>query len=262
VEFVSLERALVAPKFCISDPVKESRALHLHVAFQAVDEFERRRRHHHNGENNPSPLASSSSSSAAAISSDQLHEVVALAREFWTNLDVVGVGKGNASNGSFSMEESAEAAEEEEPAEIVLKTLGEREQGLNEERGAGCSSVNSSIDGMAAAAAATGVILGNTQAGPSSFRKKIDIDEEFVRLLAQGAHVELSPVAAVTGGIAAQEAMKVPFSFSYVQPRGAAIHLSISDDESLFWPTAGVSNMFVAVMMVLTSNQSSTSMGF
>lgn len=263
VEFMSLERALVAPKFCVSDPVKESRALHLHVAFQAVDEFERRRRHHHhNGENNPSPLASSSSSSAAAISSDQLHEVVALAREIWTNLDVVGVGKGNASNGSFSMEESAEAAEEEEPAEVVLKTLGEREQGLNEERGAGCSGVNSSIDGMAAAAAATGVILGNTQAGPSSFRKKIDIDEEFVRLLAQGAHVELCPVAAVTGGIAAQEAMKVPFSFSYVQPRGAAIHLSISDDESLFWPTAGVSNMFVAVMMVLTSNQSSTSMGF
>jgi ApbE superfamily uncharacterized protein (UPF0280 family) len=39
--------------------------------------------------------------------------------------------------------------------------------------------------------------------------KRVSIDEDIVRHLAQGAHVELSPIAAIAGGIAAQEIMKV-----------------------------------------------------
>jgi ubiquitin-activating enzyme E1 len=184
MEFLSLGKALLAPKFCISDPVKASQALPMHVGFQAVDEFERR----HVADN-------SSPSRSSAIGPDQLHEVVALAREIWSNLQVSLVGKGTT-NGSYAMEATTDGAEEESN-EALLKGLGERD-GLHQDR-SGFISGESSSAGIAEASRVT------TRGSPDS----LELDEEIVRLIALGAYVELCPVAAVTGGIAAQEAIKV-----------------------------------------------------
>lgn len=184
VEFLSLEKALVSPKFCISDPVKAAQALPMHVGFQAVDEFERRHM-----VDNPSPSRSN------AISPDQVHDVVAIAREIWSNLHV-------AKGAIDGMESTADGAEEESNG-ALLKGLGERD-GLHQDR-SGFISGESSSAGIAVASRVitTGSVV------------RFALDEEIVRLIALGAHVELCPVAAVTGGIAAQEAIKVhPTCFS------------------------------------------------
>lgn len=163
VEFLSLEKALLSPKFCVTDPVKSSQVLPVHVGFQAVDEFERR-----HGVDNPSPPRSN------VISPDQVHDVVAIAREIWSNLHVAKV----ASDGMESIVDGAE----EESNEALLKGLGGE----------------SSSAGIAAASRV--ITTGSVD--------RFALDEEVIRLIASGAYVELCPVAAVTGGIAAQEAIK------------------------------------------------------
>ncbi|KAG0581190.1 hypothetical protein KC19_4G230900 [Ceratodon purpureus] len=184
MEFLSLEKALLAPKFCIGDPVKAAQALTMHVGFQAVDEFERR----HAAENSSSPRSS-------AIGADHLHEVVAIAREIWSNLrDSGNIGKGTT-NGSYAMEATADGAEEESN-EVLLKGLGERD-GLHQDRSGFISGESSS--------AGIGEASGVTTRGLAG---SLELDEEIIRLIALGAYVELCPVAAVTGGIAAQEAIK------------------------------------------------------
>lgn len=184
VEFLSLEKALLSPKFCFSDSVKASQALAIHVGFQAVDEFERR----HVADASSPPRTST-------ISSDQLHEVIASAREIWSNLQALHVGKGIHS-GNYAMEGNT-GGTEEESNEALLKGLGER-GGLHRDR-ADFQGGESSRAGIEAAG---GVLP--TGLHHSSF----DAIEETVRLIALGAHVELCPIAAVTGGIAAQEAIK------------------------------------------------------
>lgn len=190
VEFLSLEKSLLSPKFCISDPVKASQAVPMHVGFQALDEFDRRQ-----VADNPSLTRSST------ISPDQVHDVVAIAREIWSNLQVSDVAKG-AGDGSYAMESTADGAEEESN-DALLKGLVERD-GLHQDR-SGFISGESSSAGIAAASRV--ITTGSVD--------RFALDEEVIRLIALGAHVELSPVAAVTGGIAAQEAIKVhPTSFS------------------------------------------------
>jgi hypothetical protein len=86
---------------------------------------------------------------------------------------------------------------EEESNEALLKCLGERD-GLHQDRSGFISGESSS----AGIAEASRVII---RGSPDS----LELDEEIIRLIALGAYVELCPVAAVTGGIAAQEAIKV-----------------------------------------------------
>lgn len=190
VECLSLERALVSPKFCISDPVKASRSMHLHAAFQAIDEYERR----HTGDARSPP-------GSTAVSDEEVEEVIALAREIWANSDFGETEKGS-SNGSFAMEDATEGREEE-AAEGALKGVVEGE--VNNADRAGCSG-DGSNSGMAGTSAVSLTNLTEVSHG-----KRIELDEEIVLLLVQGSHVELCPITAVTGGIAAQEAMKVSF---------------------------------------------------
>lgn len=162
----------------------------MHVGFQALDEFDRRQ-----VADNPSLTRSST------ISPDQVHDVVAIAREIWSNLQVSDVAKG-AGDGSYAMESTADGAEEESN-DALLKGLVERDA-LHQDR-SGFISGESSSAGIAAASRV--ITTGSVD--------RFALDEEVIRLIALGAHVELSPVAAVTGGIAAQEAIKVhPTSFS------------------------------------------------
>uniref|UniRef100_A0A7I4DHX6 Ubiquitin-like 1-activating enzyme E1A n=1 Tax=Physcomitrium patens TaxID=3218 RepID=A0A7I4DHX6_PHYPA len=116
MEFLSLEKALLSPKFCISDPVKEPQVMSLHVGFQAVDEFERR-----HASDTLSP------SRSTAINPEQFQEVVVLAQEIWSNLQALHVEKGTSS-GSYAMEATSDERGEELSNEALLKANGERDR--------------------------------------------------------------------------------------------------------------------------------------
>ncbi|CAM6094398.1 unnamed protein product [Calypogeia fissa] len=170
-DFLPLETALLLPKFCICDPVKASRNLHLHVAFQAISEYERRR---------SGGMASLTAGLGCSIREEEVVDVIRLAKELWDRLeyqDRVYL------NGSFGMENFAESFEGTDqistPCESVV---GDANIG-----GAGPIDTRDSSGGKGS--------LGS-------------LDVDIVRLLARGAHVELSPIAAVTGGIASQEVIK------------------------------------------------------
>uniref|UniRef100_A0A7I4DHT6 Ubiquitin-activating enzyme E1 C-terminal domain-containing protein n=1 Tax=Physcomitrium patens TaxID=3218 RepID=A0A7I4DHT6_PHYPA len=180
MEFLSLEKALLSPKFCISDPVKEPQVMSLHVGFQAVDEFERR-----HASDTLSP------SRSTAINPEQFQEVVVLAQEIWSNLQALHVEKGTSS-GSYAMEATSDERGEELSNEALLKANGERDRPYQDRAGSSSSGGSTSSAGL-----------------PSrSHGNRFEVIEEIVRMIALGASVELYPVSAVTGGIAAQEAIK------------------------------------------------------
>jgi molybdopterin/thiamine biosynthesis adenylyltransferase len=183
--FLSMENAIRSPEFCISDPVKSSRSLHLHVAFQAVDEFERRQ----------CEQGSTLSPLSPSFKDEAVEEVLGLAREIWEQSGL-GVRNSDCSNG-FAVGEASEVVEEEGAIDgISPAERGVAESGLQEDGGESISS----------SALPTGSSLSGFPARMSG--KRVSIDEDIVRHLAQGAHVELSPIAAIAGGIAAQEIMK------------------------------------------------------
>ncbi|KAL3688917.1 hypothetical protein R1sor_015226 [Riccia sorocarpa] len=177
VHFHSLEQALYSPKFCLSDPAKAARNPHLHVAFQAVSEFERRKC----GE------ASISSGGCRIIEED----VLEYARELWEQLGFPEGGK-ESSNGSFGMEEIAEAVGD--GRDVV--------DGAKAETSGGVSGVGTSGNELEVTVEAGGSKKDTVSTAAGS------LDVELVKLLAREAHVVLSPMAAITGGIAAQEVIK------------------------------------------------------
>jgi molybdopterin/thiamine biosynthesis adenylyltransferase len=167
-EFLPLGRALLSPKICICDPVKASKSLHLHVAFQAISEFKRRR---------SGGIGSSTAGSEMKIREEEVDEVLKLAEEMWNQLEAQEKGYRSSS------------------IRIVDSVHG-HEDGI--ESCQACADVGIcqpvEIEGYGAKKARLG-----------------SLDANIVRLLAHGAHSELSPMAAVTGGIAAQEVIKVAY---------------------------------------------------
>ncbi|KAL2631033.1 hypothetical protein R1flu_015719 [Riccia fluitans] len=177
VHFRSLEEALYSPKFCLSDPAKADRNPHLHVAFQAISEFERRK----------------CGEACVSVGGSQVieEEVLEYARELWEQLGFSEGARGS-SNGSFGMEEIAEAVGD---GSAVID--GSRAQTSGVVPGVGGSSNELEVT----------IEAGSSRKGTVS-REAGSLDEELVKLVARGAHVLLSPVAAITGGIAAQEVLK------------------------------------------------------
>jgi hypothetical protein len=67
------------------------------------------------------------------------------------------------------------------------------------------------ISGKSSSAGITEASRVTTRGSPNS----LELDDEITRLIALGAYVELCPVAAVTRGIATQEAIKVHLVLSF-----------------------------------------------
>ncbi|KAG6558134.1 hypothetical protein Mapa_000315 [Marchantia paleacea] len=180
VQFLSLEGSLHSPKFCLSDPAKVARNPHLHVAFQAISEFERIK-----------SGGASIATGARLIKEEDHGEIMECAREIWEQLGFHERVRGS-SNGSFGMEEIAEVVGDGRG--IIDSVDIHASSGVP---GVGCSIIDLG-----------GIVEAGSSKESKSSRKVDTLDEELVKLLARGAHVELSPIAAITGGIAAQEVMK------------------------------------------------------
>lgn len=195
LEFLSLEESLPNPRFVITDAPKACRSPHLHVAFQAVDEYENRQ--------------------GRILNQDDLEEVVALAKEIWResrfssskcpdtfSLAMDVAGDGHAVDNRLPTEDGRSDPRGE-------LSQGQWENGVMEDLWSGRSSADASTSRSSHTSDALEV-----ETGKFSGSRSGDIDESLVRVVAKGAHVELAPMAAITGGLATQEIIKVTLTFT------------------------------------------------
>eukprot|EP00252_Welwitschia_mirabilis_P025423 TRINITY_DN7923_c0_g1_i1.p1 TRINITY_DN7923_c0_g1~~TRINITY_DN7923_c0_g1_i1.p1 ORF type:complete len:1109 (-),score=223.60 TRINITY_DN7923_c0_g1_i1:15-3341(-) len=183
VSFDSLEASLVAPRFCSHDPMQEGNIRTLHIAFQAIDEFERL---NHLG---------SSFFDSEAFNDDDLEKVLSIAKE------VAIISHTVAGSDSVSMACSF--------ADIKKDKPGSFHPSDNVEHSAGhqiySETINREIKSRSKILSDEEAVAPGT--GDRNGRRS-EIDENIVKLLAAGAHVELAPLVSIIGGIAAQEAIK------------------------------------------------------
>ncbi|XP_024529342.1 ubiquitin-like modifier-activating enzyme 1 [Selaginella moellendorffii] len=169
MSFLPMDKSINSPEFCISDPAKAGRTPCLHIAFQAADEYERQH-------------GLSSTGAGSTLEDADAEEVVKLAREMWLRASPGG-----------SLQENGD---------LSCKTpdLDRSKSGVTSSSATGKRDADSSSSANEEAC--------SSDSGAGRRDGTSGLDEELVKLVAQGGSVEICPIVAITGGIAAQEAIK------------------------------------------------------
>eukprot|EP01018_Ginkgo_biloba_P026634 Gb_11430 [translate_table: standard] len=196
VQFLSLESALLAPKLCAYDPVKQQHNPDLHVAFQAIDAFERIKC--------PDSLAFN----PVVIKEEEINEVILLARQVAAAMSMpTGSGHSAMFDGFEDVKghENFECHTEIDSGTGLSQKADQEVDGL--EPNAYGEMVNGQTEENNAHTGEKSTAKADKNAGEAK-AQSASIDENLVKLVALGAHVELCPIVAIAGGIAAQEAIK------------------------------------------------------
>lgn len=184
VKFLPLEAALLAPKFGVYNTKKLQHILDIHVAFQAVDAFERI--------NRPESLFSNT----IAIKDDEIEDILLLARQ--------AVRETTIATGSECTTMSCGFTDEKHNATGLILQVDQQVNGIDPEAYGEMSNGQNKDNNILA-----GEQIAEADKNTGQVKTKCaEIDENLIKVVALGAHVELCPIVAITGGVAAQEAIK------------------------------------------------------
>ncbi|KAJ7561520.1 hypothetical protein O6H91_03G031500 [Diphasiastrum complanatum] len=204
--FLPLGQSLNSPDICTFDSANASLIPHLHIGFQALDEFETRK----NG--------ASITGGGSAFSEQDLDELLKVANELWDHS--VFAGKEAAhSNGKIDTADVVKDGQLEERPIFEIRSSGSKlRQEKDSQDGLKSRLSDFETDGRGMAPDEDGGsqdvgISTRTREGPVKKMSEAEgrndkIDSTIVRFLAQSWHTELCPIAAIIGGVASQEVIK------------------------------------------------------
>lgn len=197
-----LERSLTTPIFPLSDNLELSREPQMHVALQAIDEYERL------------TDADGLNPHGAPFGEADIDKILIRAREIW-EISTFGRSK-------VCLNDSEVVTHESDSGKNVI---GDPDTTVHKER-ADKANWENYMDQLGLATEEVGLTNGGNCSGKTdeiqigefgehsegfmtTLSSKGDgLDVKLVRLLAQATHIELCPVVALTGGLAAQEIVK------------------------------------------------------
>lgn len=190
MQYVPLETALQTPLFSVSDNLQISREPHIHVALQAIDEFER--------------LNKIDGKTLHSFGEADIDNIVLRAKEIWQATLESGkeLGNDNVSVICASDRQVNATVDVVVDNEKADKATWENHMDRLGLVGEGCTGK------------ADDVHVNEDKKRSEMFITELSekvggLDEQLVRVLAQATNVELCPLVALTGGLAAQEVIKV-----------------------------------------------------
>ncbi|GLJ26570.1 hypothetical protein SUGI_0515000 [Cryptomeria japonica] len=180
VKFLPLEEALVAPQFCAYDPAKQQHILDLHVAFQAVETFERIK------------CPDSHFVNPVAIKDEEIDEVLLLARQAAALISMPMTNDCTPITSGFGDERwHSTSSNYKIETDVDDKAYGDMVNGQTKDK-----------------KTLTGEQIAEANKNACPVKTQAEVNENIVKLVALEAHVELCPIVCIAGGIAAQEVIK------------------------------------------------------